>query len=335
MSRLLGWGSLILAVVLGLALFRVVERHPRSDDGVVSAAIIGVAPRVSGPIIELPVRDNQWVASGELLFRIDPAPYQLAAEMAEANLALALGQEANALRAIAAQEKQILAAEAVVTQARTLAREATDTYERIAPLLPQKFASAEAVETARNAMFTTEAGVVAAQAELEAMRAAVADPASAAAAVGVAAVALAKANLAVADCEVRAPFPGRVTGMNLAVGAFARAGLDTFPFIDTRQWFVVAPFRETELRRIRPGMTARVEIMTAPGQFFDGMVESTTFGVTPLPQNPFPSLPMVLKELDWVRLSQHFPVRILLPESVPPELLRVGATATATILSTE
>ena len=104
-------------------------------------------------------------------------------------------------------------------------------------------------------------------------------------------------------------------------------------FIDTRQWDVVVEFQESELDGIRPGDLARVELMTAPGRTFEGRVESLGWGVTALPQDPFAGLPIVMKELDWVRLAQRFPVKIRLAKDVPPDLLRVGASATATILS--
>jgi len=335
LGRFLGWSILTLAAGLGLWTYVVVERNPRSDTGVVSAAVIGIAPRVSGPIIDLPIKDNQFVAQGEVLFRIDPAPYLLARAAADASLAVAQGERDNALQAIVAQEKQVLAAAAAVAQAEAVAVEATDTYERVAPLLEKRYASAETVETARQAMRVAQAGVVAAQAQLEAARAMVADPAPALAAVQVAEVVLAEAQLALEDCVVRAPFDCRVAGMNLAEGAFARAGVDAFPIIDTRQWWVLAAFRESELTRIVPGQRAQLEIMTAPGQTFEGVVESVAFGVTALPQDPFPGLPIVMKELDWVQLSQRFPVRIRVVGEVPPEALRIGATATATIFTEE
>src|SRR5260221_6636332 len=77
----------ILAVVLSLAAWNFNERHPRTDDGVARANLIGVAPRVSGPIIKVNVSDNQSVKSGDLLFEIDPADFELAVEQAQAALA--------------------------------------------------------------------------------------------------------------------------------------------------------------------------------------------------------------------------------------------------------
>ena len=70
-----------------------------------------------------------------------------------------------------------------------------------------------------------------------------------------------------------------------------------------------------------------------PRGSFTGEVESVSSGVSELPQLPYSGLPVVKRELDWVRLAQDFPVRIRFTESVPPDLLRVGATATATIFT--
>ena len=75
-----------LAVVLSLRAWDFNERHPRTDDAVSRANIIGIAPRVSGPIIKINVTDNQFVKSGELLFEIDPADFQLNVDRAKSSL---------------------------------------------------------------------------------------------------------------------------------------------------------------------------------------------------------------------------------------------------------
>jgi len=83
----LGIGILVLAFVVSLAAWKINEEHPRTDDAVARANIIGIAPRVAGPIIKLNVRDNQQIKNGELLFEIDPADFQLAVDRAQAALA--------------------------------------------------------------------------------------------------------------------------------------------------------------------------------------------------------------------------------------------------------
>src|SRR6202008_5090237 len=83
----LGIGILVLAFVLSLVAWNFNEEHPRTDDGVARANLIGIAPRVAGPIIKLNVRDNQQIKNGELLFEIDPADFQLSVDRAQAALA--------------------------------------------------------------------------------------------------------------------------------------------------------------------------------------------------------------------------------------------------------
>lgn len=330
LGAVFGWGCIVLACVWGIAAFVVVSRHPRSDAAVVSAPVVGIASRVSGPIIELPVRENDFVEEGGLLFRIDPEPYELAVAAAAANLAAVRADRENAAREVLAQERRAEAAEAALAQARAVEAGARETYERLAPLLPKRYASAEEVDEARHALRVAEAGSAAARAALEAARADVLDPAPALAREEAAAAALETASLAVRDCTVRAPFPCRVAGMNLAVGAFVRPAVDVFTLIDTRQWRVVAQFSEGELRDLQPGRKVRIELMTAPGSAFDGEIESVAYGVTDMPQDPFPGLPIVMKELDWVRLAQKFPVRVKFSGEVPVDALRVGATAVVT-----
>ncbi len=78
-GRWVSFGIVAAAAVLGLiALFKTTH-HPRTDDAAVLANYIGIAPQVEGPLVRLPVHDNQFVKKGELLFEIDERPYQYAA----------------------------------------------------------------------------------------------------------------------------------------------------------------------------------------------------------------------------------------------------------------
>src|SRR6202049_1074532 len=105
---------LSLAVVLSFFAWNVNERHPRTDDGVARANVIGMAPRVSGPIIKVNVSDNQSVKGGDLLFEIDPADFQLNVDRAKSSLD-ALDQQIEIAKSQDARLKyQVKGAEAVV-----------------------------------------------------------------------------------------------------------------------------------------------------------------------------------------------------------------------------
>src|SRR5258708_19960345 len=139
----------ILALVLSLAAWNFNERHPRTDDAVARANLIGIAPRVSGPIIKVNVRDNQSVRSGDLLFAIDPADFQLAVDRAQAALA-ALDQQIEIAKSQDAQLKfQVKAADAAVQQATVMRDQDADTLRRLEPLLPKNFATQDQVNQAR------------------------------------------------------------------------------------------------------------------------------------------------------------------------------------------
>ena len=71
------------AVFITLYVWGIIERHPRTDDAAARANVVGIVPRVRGPIIKLDVQDNQLVKKGDLLFEIDPADYELALEKSE------------------------------------------------------------------------------------------------------------------------------------------------------------------------------------------------------------------------------------------------------------
>ena len=138
-------------------------------------------------------------------------------------------------------------------------------------------------------------------------------------------------------CKVSAPFDARVTNLTISEGAYAHAGQQAFTLIDARTWWVIANFRETELRRIQPGMKVEVYVMSRPDKRFVGTVDSTGFGVTPdanLIGSISQGLPDVQRSLNWVHLATRFPVRVRI-DSPSPEYFRVGASATVIMRADE
>jgi len=109
------------AVLITLYVWGIIERHPRTDDATARANVVGIAPRVAGQIIKPNVQDNQAVKEGDVLFEIDPEDYRLVLEKAKADLA--------------ALDRQIA--------------QAGSSLQRLEPLLPKKFTTAENVDEAR------------------------------------------------------------------------------------------------------------------------------------------------------------------------------------------
>jgi multidrug efflux system membrane fusion protein len=393
----------VIAVIVTLLQW---ETRPQTDDATVRANFVGIAPQVSGHIVELRVRDNQEVREGDLLFVVDPRPYEIAVERGRANVALTRKEveglrngvstaDAGVARAtaqlnasaedvarretdpvaadaeIARLEAQRVASEAALSRARAELRNAEDHLARLEPLLPEKFVTEDRVDQARTqrvsaamaaeqartsvaaadaaldearakkraavaALASTRAQHVATEAALRQSRSeraraedAVGQIANSNARIAAAEAALHSAELDLEYTHVRAPFTGRVVNLNISIGAFARSGVDVFTLIDTGTWYVMANFRETQLRHIPAEAPVDIYLQSHPGRRFRGTVVGLGWGVLPENGTSVNGLPRVERSLDWIRLAARFPVRIKVED--PDESFRIGASAVATV----
>ncbi len=377
-GRLLGMGIVAgAAIAVIVALLQWVIR-PETEDATVRANYVGIAPQVSGHIVELHVRDNQRVQEGDLLFLIDPRPYEIALEHARATLALtrtevdalkdsaaaAVGGVSRAqaqLKASAAEvsrrEMDPVAADAEIARLEAQFQRADDHLQRLEPLLPRQFVTADRVEEARTqrdadlaalnearahkraavaALLSTRAQHVATEAALQQAHS---EQSRAEAAIGVieginariaaAEAAVHSAELDLSYCRVQAPFTGLVVNMNISNGAFARAGVEVFTLVDSGTWFVVANFRETQLRHISYGAPADLYLLSQPRKHFRGTVVGLGWAVLPDNGTSTNGLPVVDRSLDWIRLAARFPVRIKVEN--PDDSFHLGASAVATV----
>jgi multidrug resistance efflux pump len=326
------------------------QTRPQTDDATVRANFIGIAPQVSGHIVDLRVRDHQQVNEGDLLFVVDPRPYEIALERARAALALTRNEvdglrngAAIAVAAVARAEAQLRASAAEVARLETQFHHADEHLRRLEPLLVKEFVTADRVEEARTQREAAAAAVNAAraqhgsaeaalqQARAERARAldAVGDSGGANARVTAAEAAVHAAELDLDYCRVLAPFTGKVVNLNISKGAFARAGAEVFTLVDTGTWYVVANFRETQLRHIPAGAKADLYLQSQPGRHFRGTVVGLGWAVLPENGTSVTGLPRVERSLDWIRLAARFPVRIQVDD--PDDSFRLGASAVATV----
>jgi membrane fusion protein, multidrug efflux system len=186
--------------------------------------------------------------------------------------------------------------------------QAQDTLHRMEPLLPHGFETAENVDKARTAVTTLQAQREGAIATIN------------------------LEELHLSYCKVIAPFDGRVINLNISAGAHVTAGVPVFSLLDTTKWYVIANFREAEIRHMAPGSEAIVYLSSAPNQRFRGKVQGIGWAVKPEGEVDLPpaGVPYVKRELNWVRVAQRFPVRIEV-ENPDPNLFRMGASAVAII----
>ncbi|MGH7905501.1 MAG: biotin/lipoyl-binding protein, partial [Candidatus Binataceae bacterium] len=298
--------------------------YPRTDDAYVRANTVGIAPHVSGPIVKLEVADNQYVKKGDPLFEVDPRPYKYALEKARADLGLtnldikALQDE---IHAGAARQRKLEAAASYDSQY----------LKRILPLLPMHFVTANDVFNARSRLAGAEAAVADARAQVSRARNRLGRLGDSNVRRMAAEATAGNAALNLQYCDVRAPFDGYVTNLNIAAGQYANEGKDVLTLVDDRVWYVLANFRETFMPRIRPGMKAEVYLPSHPNIRFTGKVEGIGWGLFQPNGATVQGLPHIEPTLNWVRLAQRFPVRIILEDRDPGHPFRMGQTAVVTI----
>jgi membrane fusion protein, multidrug efflux system len=369
-GRLLSFAFIAAAVLTGLLALWHTTENPRTDDAEVFANYIGIAPVVNGPIVKLPIADNQFVKQGGLLFEIDPRPYAYALASAKSERATLEGQIVDESRTIASQQSGVNVAEAnarsadanlsraasavneakadvenskaALDRAQAELAYASNNLNRLEPLLAKQFVTVDQIDQARTTEVTRKQAVQQARSQL-ALSVARLESANAQYKQAKAqleqsneqiqqathavttleplvaqrsgrSAAIDTAQYDLDSCDVYAPFDARVTGLSISQGAYARAGEQVFTLIDTRIWWAVANFRETQLRHIHPGMKAYVYVLSRPNIRYDAVVDSIGFGVTPdadligkIGQGP---LPDVQRTLNWVHLASRFPVRV-------------------------
>lgn len=329
------WTAIVLALMLaaiGLAIYVVhsIDHSPRTDDAYVYADTINVAPEVNGRIVEMPVTDNQRVKKGQLLFRIDPQPFEETLVKAEASLKALDSEIKLTQRSVEAQKFAAAAARANVEHAQAASEQAGDSLARLEPLLSKGFVSAERIDQARTAKRGAQSQLSAALLDARRAEAAVSgvDALVAKREVAKAEIALARLNLSYT--EVRAPGDGIVLNLKTAAGQFVGAGHPVFTLASSDHWYVVANFRETDLASIKSGRHAQVTLLGDAHKHYSGTVESIGYGVFPDDGGTeVAGLPRVPRSINWVRVAQRFPVRILVDN--PDAAFRIGASAVAVL----
>ena len=323
------------AAVIGLAVLAVlaqrrIDARPRTDDAYLQADLVHMAPDVSGRIISLRVQDNQLVRTDELLFNIDPDPYRFRVAQADADVRGLEGKLGITGNQVDSETSKAAAANAGIGIATAQLALATSTLARLQPLLSRGFVTAEQVDQARTTRESAKISLQQARQQADEARQGISSIKPA-----IEQLASARAVLALAERDlrltaVRAPCDGWITGLDVAAGEFGTAGKPLFTIIDTRHWWAVGNFRETDLSGIRPGQHALVYVLSEPRRPLSGTVESVGWGVLPDEGADLEGLPRVPRSLNWVRIAQRFPVRVRL-DAPPPDLMRIGASAAIVI----
>ncbi|MGF6709508.1 multidrug efflux system membrane fusion protein [Luteibacter sp. W1I16] len=328
-GRLLMFLSFALAAASIVATVLVTNARPRTHDAYLFAFSAGMAPEVSGRIVELHVTNNIAVRKGQPLLVIDPEPFRLRLSQAQAQVAALQAEIDLTGRQVTSQGSGANAAARQVDRAAAQLTLARSTLARLEPLLPPGYVTTQQVDDAKAKEREAAAQLATAVQQASQAKEAIGDVASLLAQLKAAQAAEALAARDLRLTTVLAPFDGQVVGLNIAVGTFATAGHPLFTLIDSGRWYAVADFRETDLPGIHMDDQATVWLMGYEGQPMRGRVESLGAGVQPQGTSG-PGLPSVDRNLNWVIVAQRFPVWIRL-EHASGAMLRTGATASVRV----
>jgi multidrug resistance efflux pump len=347
---------IVLAAAAVVALkYRQYIINPWTRDGMVRAQVLQIAPRISGPIIDLPIRDNQLVAEGDLLFEIDPRTFQAAYDQALADLDKTLDD-------IEALKAQVTAAAASVDQSTSQVEQAQNEIagykanfdeanielKRITVLVERQDVSravfdqrkaesdiAEAqLRNAQARLIEAKASLAQAQADLARAQADLGAEGEQNARLRAARAAAETARLDLEFTKMTAPVDGYVSNLQLRPGDQTVANQPALALIDSSSFYVQGFFRETLVAGIEPGDQAVVTLMSYPDQPLEGRVDSVGWGIAPDDGTTgFELLPDVSPTFEWIRLAQRIPVRIHLAELPPGVQLRVGTTASVLVMT--
>jgi len=349
-------GAVVLAA-LGMIAYKYVDyiEYPWTRNGLVRAQVIQIVPRVSGQLIRVPIRNNQLVKKGDLLFEIDPHTFQDSVNGARADLdnmrdiIKSLAQQVDGMRdAVTQSESAVNAARFEMEALAADAENAKVAFERAATLVKSGFSDQREYDN-RNTEYQmavarlsgARSHVNQATADLERSRA---DLARAKANLGVLGEANPRLRRAEADLKlaqqnldfttVSAPEDGYITNLQLRAGDSAIANQPIVAVIEANSFYVEAFFRETFVGDIQIGDRAVVTLMGYPDTPLQGRVESIGWGIAQTNGSTgFQLLPSISPTFEWIRLAQRIPIVVYLDKLPDTVKLRAGTTASVLVMT--
>ena len=311
----------LLVILLSLAWYLLADRYtPYTQQARVGAFVIPVASEVAGRVTRVNVRNNQDVKAGELLFEVDPQPYRIAVDRARADLESTRRQIGASTAGIAAAQANLRAAQANELKARQDNQRLEGLYREDPGTI-----SVRLLEVSRSTREQAISQVAAARAEVQRAREQEGGSDEDNATLRSAAAALSKAELDLANTQIRARSSGLVTDLRTDVGQFAGAGSPVMTLIAIHDVWISADMTENNLGLVKPDTPVTIVLDALPGELFEGRVRSVGYGVS-VGQTPAPgTLPSVQNSRDWLRPAQRFPVIIEFSEESWTRLRDSGA----------
>ncbi len=296
-----------------------------TDNAYLQQDKVSISAEVGGRIVAVNADDGDSVKAGDVLFQIDPAPYQLQVQQAKAALAAA---QAN----VTALANDSALSGADSSAAREQIAFAQSTLERQQALWKRGFTTKADFDAARHDVAQAQENLRAAQARAAAARAKLATGAAVPGEnpqVAAARAQLATAELNLARTTVRAPNSGRIAEASRAeVGQQVISGLPVMTLVDSDDSYLVANYKETDLADMKVGQPAEIRLDAYPGLKLKGHVYSIGAGTG----SEFSVLPAQNATGNWVKVTQRVPVRIAI-DTKSPRMLIAGLSSEVTVFT--
>ena len=312
---MIGLGSILTISLLIFVYYKYNEIYPGTDNAYVKADIINISPKVGGYVSNVYVKNNQYVHKGDILVEIDPIDYQLKEDQAKADVMKSNSQLEIANERVNIAKSNVLKSRSALLTATSMSDRYTKLYKEDAgslqnsqKYLNQKIQASKALDQAISAEKQAQIQIDIANAGIK----------------------LAQSNDAFAQLNIDytklvAPSDGYVTNLKIYVGQLVSPGQALFGFVDSETWWIDANFKETDLKRIKPGQKVEVEL-----DMYDHKYEATVNSVSYASGSAFSLLPPENATGNWVKVTQRFPVKIVIKDD-PKYPLRYGASATVSI----
>jgi len=317
--------SLFTAFLLALGSLAALYLHhqhlfPATDDAYLKANVVQIAPQLSGQIASVAVQNLQHVKKGQLLFTLDDTPYRIGVDKAEAELDSVKQQ-------IQASISAIQAAKAAVNQHQAEYDEIKKASQRAMIMVNKNLYPQQAGDEAIRNVKVAKATLLHAQQQLHQAENQLGDQGAHNASLRAAEAALQQAKLNLSYTRILAPISGTLANFSLHPGSEVSAYQTLFSIVDNGQWWVEANFKETQLARIHPGQSATVTLDMYPNHLFHGVVAD----ISPSSGESMSLVPAENASGNWIKVTQRFPVRILIKDPTPAFPLRLGASSQVNI----
>jgi membrane fusion protein (multidrug efflux system) len=318
LRRPLMFALLPVALIVGGYVYVTGGAVMSTDNAYVQADMVGLSTDVAGIVTQVLVHDNQKVAKGDILFKLDPLQFQLALDRAEAQI----GNTRNDLVALQSSYRNM---EAQVEQAQKDVDFNMVNFQRQQQLLANNFTPKATFDAARNTLQGSQQKLASLQQQQTGIAANLNGdpdaPIESHPKYKDAVAARNEASRQLAHTVVRAPFAGIVTNVpSLQPGQYLAAAATAFNIVSADRVWVQASPKETELTYVKPGQKALVEVDSYPGQQWTGTVDS----ISPASASSFSLLPAENTSGNWVKVVQRIPMRVSVTNAPGKPQLRVG-----------